>query len=83
VDDLTICLLMAACDLDSLLAHRSHALRSGPGENRSQIARRSVMRAARRIPLESHAGSVVRGGCHSGESGAMVEICAIHLQGRA
>jgi len=42
VDDLTICLLMVACDLDSLLAHRSHCWRASPGGKRWRIARRRV-----------------------------------------
>ena len=41
-------------------AHRSHLVRSGPGGNRSRIARRSVMRAACWILLGFTIGSIVQ-----------------------
>jgi hypothetical protein len=41
-------------------SHRSHAVRSAPGGKRSQIARRRLMRAARRIASASMPVSVVQ-----------------------
>jgi hypothetical protein len=41
-------------------AQANHACRSRPGGNRSQIARRGVMSAARRIAFSSTGASVVQ-----------------------
>jgi len=71
------CLTRSQADRPTIfLTHRSHACRSGPGGNRSHIARRSVMRAARRLAFSSTppasyslpADSLLNFGCDRGET---------------